>query len=534
MILLGATLELTIIVGLFKSSGIIFVATQERFGSSASMTSIISTVTMATWSVTSLLVMNVGSKFLCSRTITAAGTVATCVAYVISSRAQDIKVLLFSNGIIQGAGVACMEPVALAMLGSYFEKHRGLACSIASSGGSLGGLLFAPLLTAMLEHYGYSGTMLLAGAFVLQCLITASLFRPQAFYLTREKKFQKRKREQDTRVHVLKENQAVMFNGDLVSVNQQSKVINISNNDHCFAENGNTQMEAPKHCEARLTDLLLVEERQRSYTDSKIDEVAGQSLRTNELGFSSAECIGVPQISLIDTTEANNDGVRHINNRISPKDLSCYQVISELFDFSLFKNPVFIIALFASTFMCVPCALSMVYLAPHAKDIGVEPEGIAKFLTIYSAIDMCSRISVGFTSDRKWMRRSTMIAISACILCAISHSMIFFTTFTWILVYSVIFGMFGGVSFAIFTAVILDYLPLAKLHSILGFIILIEAIFVSSAYAILGTLRDRTGSYIASFHFLGAMALVGGLLFAGLPLVERFHERKGNATFSCV
>ena len=75
----------------------------------------------------------------------------------------------------------------------------------------------------------------------------------------------------------------------------------------------------------------------------------------------------------------------------------------------------------------------------------------------------------------------------------------------------------------------MDYFPLPKLHSIMGFNLLAESIFGTSGYAIVGTLRDTTGPYVPSFHFLGALALIGGLLFAGLPIVERLHKHKENA-----
>ena len=39
-----------------------------------------------------------------------------------------------------------------------------------------------------------------------------------------------------------------------------------------------------------------------------------------------------------------------------------------------------------------------------------------------------------------------------------------------------------------------------------------------------GILRDSSGSYIASFHLLGTMALVGGLVMISLPLVERCYK----------
>ena len=363
VILFGVTFELMIIAGLFKSAGIIFVAIQERFGSRASMTSMISTVFIASWSVSSLLVMNLGAKFLSSRTITVMGTLATCASYIISSLAQDFELLLFSNGILQGAGSACIQPISLAILGSFFEKHRGLACSIASSRGSFGGLVFAPLLTVMLEYYGFSGTMLLTGAFVFQCLVTAALFRPQAFYTQRVKKIKKNQTYSDTRL------------------------------DNCLQNESTT-----RH------DTAIIDK------------------RTNEDGA-------------VSQTE---------NSVINGKKRFCFQKIAELFDFTLFRNPVFIVIFFASSFLFVPCVLSMVCIAPHAKDLNTEPGDIAKLLTINSAIDMCSRLVIGYISDRKWIRRSTMIAISAFIVCAVSRFMSFYTTFSWLLFYSVVLGIFAG------------------------------------------------------------------------------------------
>ena len=521
VILFGVTLEIMIVVGLFKASGIIFVAIQERFGSSASMTSIISTLTMASWSVASLLIMNIGSKFLSSRTITVIGTLATCASYVISSMARDIKLLLFSHGLMQGAGIGCMEPIALAMLGSYFEKHRGLACSIASSGGSLGGLVFAPLLTVMFQYYGFSGTLLLVAAFAFQCLVTAALFRPQEFYTRIKEKTKKRQTDSDimSDAFLQKENTDIVVNGNNVSVSQQSGEIKTSTT---YAQNSESNVTRSMNREA--TDLdVLVEARARAYSDSHTEIYS----KTANIGTSSPDCITIHPKSIIDRSKNEDSGVSQIDhNMISGKNLSCIQMISELFDFSLFKNPVFIIILFAAGFLCVPCALSMIYLAPHAKDLEIEPHDIAKLLTVYSAIDMCSRLVVGFTSDRKWIRRSTMITISACVVCTISQCMTLFTTFSLLLAYSAILGIFAGNFFAIFIAVILDYLPIAKLHSIIGFIFLMEAVFVSSGYAIVGTLRDTTGSYNVAFHFLGSMALVAGVLFASLPLVERYHKSK--------
>jgi len=52
----GSTLQLFLTVGLIKSSGILFVAFQERFQSTSAMTSLLSTVQNFTYSITGALV----------------------------------------------------------------------------------------------------------------------------------------------------------------------------------------------------------------------------------------------------------------------------------------------------------------------------------------------------------------------------------------------------------------------------------------------------------------------------------------------
>ena len=523
MILFCVSFVIMINVGLYKSSGIIFVAIQERFGSSASMTSLISTLTTASFSVTSMFVMNLGSKFLSNRTITVVGILTSCVTYIIASVAQDFELLLLSNGVLRGVGLAFIEPIAFAIIGSYFEKHRGLACSISSSGGSLGGLVFAPLLTAMLEYYGFSGTMLIVAGFVFQCLVTAVLIRPESFYSLGNKVIEATQTDSETNTtdaSLRNENDAQTIGCTLITsvdhyVEQVKQPAADSRNDIGIL----TQ----PICDGEQLDTSI-HEMGRANTDSHIDIGIIRDEQSTNLAYSNGDCATKRDIISDDTAISHTETALPIR-----KKCSCFQKMLDLFDLSLFKDPVFIVLFLAGNFMCVPGALSKVYLAPHGKDINLTPAEIANTLAIYSAIDLCSRLAFGFISDRKWIRRSTMIAISAFIVGAVSQFMSFYSNFSWLLFYSVVYGIFGGSYFAILTPLILDYFPLAKLNSIIGFIILAEAIFGSSGFVIVGTLRDTTGSYVASFHFLGSMAVIGGLLFAGLPVVERFHRSQKNA-----
>ena len=60
----------------------------------------------------------------------------------------------------------------------YFDKKRARANGIASVGTSLGGMVLGPLLTVLLAEYSYQGTMIIIGGLLLNCFVSASLFRP--------------------------------------------------------------------------------------------------------------------------------------------------------------------------------------------------------------------------------------------------------------------------------------------------------------------------------------------------------------------
>ena len=72
-------------------------------------------------------------------------------------------------------------------INTYFNKYRGLANSVFTSGSSLGGLIFGPIYTALFEEYGYTGTFLILSGIFFNIMITGVLMRPIEFYAKRNK-----------------------------------------------------------------------------------------------------------------------------------------------------------------------------------------------------------------------------------------------------------------------------------------------------------------------------------------------------------
>ena len=397
---------------------------------------------------------------------------------------------------VSGIGMASMDPISITMLSNYFEKRRGFANSMANSGGSLGGLIFAPLLTAMFDYYGYSGAMLLVGAFLLHGFIGAALFRSQSFYTKRyQQTTRKRKPNKlDTRADPLgDESKALIKNGyTIVRSDRERQREQVSGSLPTSVCSDREQWISVQLSEASenhtITSLPNLAPhakplRRRTETEPSDGYVMDRIAELREIRTS--DYIGGSQFSIPVVINLDNHASSH-DNKETKGYLSCFNYFSKLFDFSLFRNPVFITYLFGAGLLCTPHALTMMYIAPHAKEMGADSAGVAKVLTIYSAVDLCSRIIVAFISDRKWIRRSTMIAISSCTTGIMAHLMVFFTSYNWFLFYAVVFGVIGGVYFSLYPVVIVDYLTLEKLQRCLGFTILFQAIFVSGASAIIG------------------------------------------------
>lgn len=64
------------------------------------------------------------------------------------------------------------------VIGYYFERRRGLAMALASTGSGIGGVVMAPLVEALFRSYGYSGGMLIISGLMLNCCVASLLLRP--------------------------------------------------------------------------------------------------------------------------------------------------------------------------------------------------------------------------------------------------------------------------------------------------------------------------------------------------------------------
>ena len=71
-----------------------------------------------------------------------------------------------------------VAPSSYLAINSYFVSRRGIAMGICQAGIGLGFIAVPYLVEAMLNNYGFRGTMLLLGGISLNSIVGALLYQP--------------------------------------------------------------------------------------------------------------------------------------------------------------------------------------------------------------------------------------------------------------------------------------------------------------------------------------------------------------------
>lgn len=67
---------------------------------------------------------------------------------------------------------------ASVMVGYYFERRRGIAAGIATSGAGFGMLVLSPLAAFLVDEYSWKGTLIILAGVSLNCIACGALMRP--------------------------------------------------------------------------------------------------------------------------------------------------------------------------------------------------------------------------------------------------------------------------------------------------------------------------------------------------------------------
>ncbi|XP_065790806.1 monocarboxylate transporter 2 [Muntiacus reevesi] len=235
------------------------------------------------------------------------------------------------------------------------------------------------------------------------------------------------------------------------------------------------------------------------------------------------------------TESKNKVGVRETDSSMEkrPKKLSIWEKINKYLDFSLFKHRGFLIYLSGNVIMFLGFFAPVIFLAPYAKDKGIDEYSAAFLLSVMAFVDMFARPSVGLIANSKLIRPRIQYFFSfAVMFTGICHLLCpLAEDYTSLVVYAVFFGLgFGSVSSVLFET-LMDLVGAQRFSSAVGLVTVVECCPVLLGPPLAGKLVDETGQYKYMYLACGAIVVLASVwLLIGNAINYRLlaREKKKN------
>ncbi|XP_061194426.1 monocarboxylate transporter 2-like [Saccostrea echinata] len=509
VVLAASTVHFFIFVGFVKSFGIFFVAYLKKYDATSSGISLVISIQTISSTLSSVIVLGIGTRFFTERTLVMFGAFLTAVSQIGSAFASSVGVLMATQGVIFGIGVAMSQLALVLILSRYFEKKRGFANSFANVGGSIGGLLWPILLKISMDYLGLSGTLLIVSGMFLQAIVCGALVRPLP--------------PEGGKIQTLD----VRGDEDSESaIDKDTKEQNVYEK-----SNGTYTLPNSKTCGHRPDGPVVGRRRTQSENIMETNKVSNllhrTAISTHDLQEDFKKLYLSPSLQTMvvwSSVEKRGPSTR----RLSKEKTQFNENANQFFNFALFKNPLFYIFTVSSILNISAAGLPVNYIPPLARDCGLTDEKIALLVTICAACDLVNRIGLTFIADSKTLKRHQILAITM-LLNGLSCMFVrFYDDFYTLIIYSVLHGLFGQTYFSLFPAIIVDFLGLDNLRHGLTTITVTLGISVSLSTVLIGELRDYTGSYLTSFYFMGATAVLGGFVLLMEPFGRRMMMNKNK------
>lgn len=375
----------------------------------------------------------------------------------------------------------CAHLPSMLMIGKYFENRRGMANGIANVGGSLGGFVLPFLLTFLLEEYGLEDTLILSGGLFLQFLPAGLVMRP----IDRGQQGGNVKEVEDCESEDKDEESEKRLMSMIEKDHKEIAEYDIQKIHVCNGSSNSIHETGEK--DRKLDTSLKIQSHHRS-----------RPLRSVEL-FGSSMDVG-SMVSIENIAPVSSSHGRSLTPLPNKNRNCCVQFLLTLFNFSLFKNPNFILLMCVAFLMAPGSSIVVTYIAPLAKDTGQSTKMIGYLLTLSAAGDLAGRFLFVFISDNKLIQRRHMLTIAslanglACLLVP------FYDTFAELAVFGFLQASLGGTYWSLINVIIVDFLGLDNLRHGLSMSTVVRGLTVAITSACVGKYK--------SFHIPGHLQIM--------------------------
>ncbi|XP_074534512.1 monocarboxylate transporter 2 [Halichoeres trimaculatus] len=176
-ILLSSFLVCGLTFGAIKSFGVFYVEIHQYFETSATETSWITSIAVATIHIVAPVSSALSVRYS-HRAVVVVGGLICSIGVVLGSFSRNLVELYLTVGFLNGLGYALTWTPTMTMLGLYFEKRRPVANALASSGECILTFVVTPLSQLLIDNYSWRGALLILGGLQLNLCVCGVLLRP--------------------------------------------------------------------------------------------------------------------------------------------------------------------------------------------------------------------------------------------------------------------------------------------------------------------------------------------------------------------
>uniref|UniRef100_UPI0037E7050B monocarboxylate transporter 2 n=1 Tax=Semicossyphus pulcher TaxID=241346 RepID=UPI0037E7050B len=176
-ILLSCSLVFGLTFGVIKAFGVFYVEINQYFDTTATGTSWIISIAVATMHVLAPVASALSARYS-HRSVVIMGGLICSIGVTFGSFSRNVVELYLTVGFINGFGFALTWTPTVTMLGLYFEKRRPVANALASAGECVLTFVLTPLFQLLIDSYSWRGALLILGGLQLNLCVCGMLLRP--------------------------------------------------------------------------------------------------------------------------------------------------------------------------------------------------------------------------------------------------------------------------------------------------------------------------------------------------------------------
>ncbi|GIY54348.1 uncharacterized protein CEXT_250471 [Caerostris extrusa] len=465
-----------ILAGIFRTSGVLFVAFISTFGV---------TREEASWPmVVCISVLNLSGPF-CG---------------ILGQKIWSSIITVLFGGVF-GVGYGFMNTVMPCILNAYFLDLRTLANGIANSGSCIGSIILPVIFEHFIFTYGLSGCFLLTGGIVLHIAIAGCLMRPPPWL--------QKNGEDGTIVEcggLPKNPELEMIAIDDSERNDSSTATPeslpcLTPDEYC--ESGDSTFSRTLHGSSQpIREETCLQESMRRTSKSYENPQPEESFINRKLHQICLKCRCLPSICNCEETSLS--------------------IVSSFVE--VLTTPMFHITAITDVIFYFLYHMYVVIIVDYALDRGVLDTITKYILFAFSISDLVGRLCFTWITDRKMISRSRFV-----MMCMTLIGLTFFlfplATGYWSLVaVSCLYGLLLGCTMVMFPILLVEFCG-TELHTVsYGCMCFMNGFASFGRPLLIGYFRDHVGSYSKMFYVLGILSAFSSTLW----LLEKPFERRSR------